>query len=79
MIRTFTLKSYRGFDEYELADLTRVNLLVGRNNSGKTSILEAVHFLAGERGSGPCLRIRANRRGELNAVEAGSGRQWGGT
>ena len=77
MIRTFTLKSYRGFDEYELADLTRVNLLVGRNNSGKTSILEAVHFLAA-RGDPAVLTHSANRRGELNAVEAGSGRQWGG-
>ena len=77
MIRTFTLKSYRGFDEYELADLTRVNLLVGRNNSGKTSILEAVHFLAA-RGDPAVLTHSANRRGELNAVEAGSGRQWRG-
>ena len=77
MIRTFTLKSYRGFDEYEMADLTRVNLLVGRNNSGKTSILEAVHFLAA-RGDPAVLTHSANLRGELNAVEAGSGRQWGG-
>ena len=77
MIHTFTLKNYRGFDEYELADLTRVNLLVGRNNSGKTSILEAVHFLAA-RGDPAVLTHSANRRGELNAVEAGSGRQWGG-
>ena len=53
MIRTFTLKGYRGFDEYELADPTRVNLLVGRNNSGKTSILEAVHFLAARGDPGP--------------------------
>ena len=76
MIRTFTLKSYRGFDEYELADLTRVNLLVGRNNSGKTSILEAAHFLAA-RGDPAVLTHSANRRGELNAVEPGSGRPGG--
>ena len=76
MIRTFTLKRYRGFDEYELADLTRVNLLVGRNNSGKTSILEAVHFLAA-RGDPAVLTHSANRRGELNVVEPRSGRPGG--
>ena len=76
MIRTFALKRYRGFDEYELADLTRVNLLVGRNNSGKTSILEAVHFLVA-RGDPAVLTHSANRRGELNAVEPRSGRPGG--
>ena len=76
MIRTFSLKRYRGFDEYELANLTRVNLLVGRNNSGKTSILEAVHFLAA-RGDPAVLTHSANRRGELNVVESRSGRPGG--
>ena len=41
MLGTLHLHKFRGFNDYELADLTRVNLLVGKNNSGKTSILEA--------------------------------------
>lgn len=45
MLRNLKLQKYRGFDEYELSNLSRVNLLVGKNDSGKTSILEAIHFL----------------------------------
>lgn len=45
MLQTLTLRRYRGFESYRLADLTRVNLVVGKNNSGKTSILEAVELL----------------------------------
>jgi predicted ATP-dependent endonuclease of OLD family len=33
---------FRGFQEIKLSDLGQVNLLVGNNNSGKTSILEAI-------------------------------------
>ena len=46
MITSLGLDQYRGFGQYRLAQLSRVNLLVGKNNCGKTSILEAVHLLA---------------------------------
>jgi predicted ATPase len=39
------LRNFRGFTELELAGLGRVNLIVGRNNSGKTSLLEAIWIL----------------------------------
>ena len=69
MLGTLKLDGYRGFDTYELTDLTRVNLLVGKNNCGKTSILEAVHFLAA-RGDPFVLVRSANRRGEVNDAGA---------
>lgn len=36
------IKNFRIFDELELNDLGKINLFFGPNNSGKTSILEAV-------------------------------------
>ncbi len=39
---TLTIKQFRGLQESELSQLGRINLLVGPNNSGKTSILEAI-------------------------------------
>lgn len=45
MIRTLRLENSRGFKQYELRDLARVNLLVGPNDCGKTSVLEAVELL----------------------------------
>ena len=40
------IKRYRGIDGLELKDLTRINLIVGLNNSGKTSLLEAIYLLS---------------------------------
>ena len=48
MIRNLKLEKYRGFDSYELTELSRVNLLVGKNNCGKTSILEAIDLFVSE-------------------------------
>ena len=45
MLKTLGLRGFRGFDSYRLTDLTRVNLIVGKNNSGKTAVLEAVELL----------------------------------
>ncbi|MBU0719535.1 MAG: AAA family ATPase [Planctomycetes bacterium] len=45
MIRDLTIDGFRGFDHFEMRNLGRVNLLVGTNNSGKTSVLEAIQIL----------------------------------
>ena len=37
-----TIHQFRGLKQLELCDLGTVNLLVGANNSGKTSVLEAI-------------------------------------
>lgn len=62
MLQTLTLRGYRGFESYRLADLTRVNLVVGKNNSGKTSILEAVELLVAA-GRVTVFHEAARRRG----------------
>ncbi len=41
-LESLTIRAFRGLRDVELARLARVNLLVGANNSGKTSVLEAV-------------------------------------
>ena len=45
MFTHLQLNGYRGFKSYTLNDLARVNLLVGKNNCGKTSVLEAINLL----------------------------------
>lgn len=46
MLKSPEFTGIRGFAELRLADLGRVNLIVGRNNTGKTSLLEGVALLA---------------------------------
>jgi energy-coupling factor transporter ATP-binding protein EcfA2 len=48
MISSLTIEGYRCFDHFEMSGLGRVNLLVGKNNSGKTSVLEAIYLLMSE-------------------------------
>ena len=54
MISSLSIQGYRGFEHFEMPDLGRINLLVGTNNSGKTSILEAVSILES---SGDVIRL----------------------
>jgi predicted ATPase len=42
------IKNYRLFKEFEIEQLARVTLIAGRNNTGKSSLLEAAHLLADE-------------------------------
>lgn len=58
------MNRYRQFEQFELAGLRQVNLLVGRNNSGKTSLLEAIQ-IATSRPTAPAIVDIALRRGEV--------------
>lgn len=65
MLEALELHRYRGFETYRLTDLACVNLVVGKNNCGKTSILEALELLfAGGRTS--ALWKSLGRRGEFD-------------
>ncbi len=45
MLTSFSVKNYRGFRDLTIDRLTRINLVAGMNNTGKTSLLEAMQFL----------------------------------
>ncbi len=65
MIRDLTIQGYRRFKDFHIDGLARVNLLVGPNNSGKTSFLEAVHMLVGQ-DKHLCLAETLYHRDELS-------------
>lgn len=46
MLDSFYIKNFRLFKELKIEQLGRVNLIIGRNNSGKTCLLEALHLYA---------------------------------
>ena len=41
-METFHVNNYKGLKDLELRGLSRVNLIVGRNNVGKSSLLEVL-------------------------------------
>jgi hypothetical protein len=73
MLSSFTVANYRGFAHFEMRQLRRVNLLVGKNNSGKTALLEGAQFLASD-GDPSVLTDIARRRGEYVVGERASSR-----
>lgn len=46
MLNTFAIENFRLFRRIEFSRLKRVNLLVGKNNSGKSALLEALEVYA---------------------------------
>jgi len=65
MLENFTIKNFRGIKELTLPSLKRVNLFVGKNGVGKTSVLEAVELWA-RRFQPGALRLLIGNRQELN-------------
>jgi hypothetical protein len=64
MIRSVKIEGYRGLKEFSLSELGRINLIVGKNSAGKTSVLEAVELFAAK-GHPMVLSDILTRRGEV--------------
>lgn len=47
MLDSLSIKNFRSLANFEVAKLGRINLIVGKNNSGKSSVLEALRIYAG--------------------------------
>ena len=47
MYRSFTIKNFRCFDELTVEGMGRINLIAGKNNVGKTALLEALWVHSG--------------------------------
>ena len=53
MISSFRIKGYRRFDDFSLDDLSRINFFIGKNNVGKTTLLEAIYGWASGKNLAP--------------------------
>jgi predicted ATPase len=68
MIHSLQIHGYRGFTRFEMSGLGRVNLIVGTNNSGKSSVLEALYLLVSGGDPGALFQLLW-RRGERSLEE----------
>lgn len=75
MLRDITIRNFRCFSSFEAKGLTLVNLFVGKNNVGKTSLLEAVELLWSN--SAAAILKSPSRRNELIVSEIQEERQLG--
>ncbi len=63
MLNNIHISNYRTFSSLEVDLSSRINLIVGANNSGKSSLLEAIYLLTGN-DPGISLLHLINERGE---------------
>lgn len=66
MISSMSIKGFRCFREVSLSPLGRVNVIVGDNGSGKTSLLEALFIMSG---SSPDLTIKTRAWRGIDSIE----------
>ena len=45
MLQKLSIRNFRLFEELDIEGFKRVNLIVGKNNTGKTTLLEAIRIL----------------------------------
>lgn len=64
MLSQLSIQNYRIFSHFELDQIALVNLIVGSNNSGKSSLLEAIYLLTSENATDSLFHI-LDVRGEV--------------
>jgi hypothetical protein len=62
MLTSFSVKNFRLFDSLRIERLSRLNLVVGRNNSGKSALLEAVELYACDASPQVLINLVTNRQ-----------------
>jgi AAA15 family ATPase/GTPase len=71
-LKHLTITNFRGFDSLEIDGFSKINLFVGKNNSGKTSVLESIFLLIGM--SNPMLPNMVN---QIRGLNTGNAKQLG--
>lgn len=64
-ISEINIKTYRGISDLEIKNLGNINILVGDNNSGKTSVLEAIKVLSQPNDIGNIIKIVISRASRI--------------
>lgn len=68
-ISTLTIERFRSLRQLKLEGLGRVNLITGRNNTGKSSILEALRILASDASPSVLSSILRYREEDIGEAE----------
>ena len=67
MLKRLQIQNFRGFNALKIDPLSSINLIAGKNNSGKTSLLEAMFLLSG--GGNAQLAVNTN---VIRGIESGA-------
>ena len=68
MLKRLQIRNFRGFNALEIDQLSGINLIAGKNNSGKTSLLETIFLLSGAGDARQATNVNVVRGVELDGV-----------
>jgi len=71
-IRTLTIERFRALRQLKIDGLGRVNLITGQNNTGKSSVLEALRILASDASPSVIYNILRFREEDVGEMEDSS-------
>lgn len=71
MLPNLRIKNFRMLEDFEVSKLGRVNLIVGKNNCGKSSVLEALRIYAGRAHPNLLQEILGDHDESLRAIRSG--------
>jgi len=57
MINSLQIKNFRSLEDFNVRKVGNVNLIVGKNNSGKSTVLEALRIYAGNANQSLLIKI----------------------
>lgn len=60
MLSSLEIKNFRSLEDFKVSKIGQVNLIVGKNNSGKSSLLEALRIYAGNAQRGLLEQVAAS-------------------
>ncbi|MCX7974077.1 MAG: AAA family ATPase [Candidatus Aminicenantes bacterium] len=69
MYKSFNISDFRCFENFFIENLDRINLIVGKNNVGKTALLEAIFLHCGAYNPELAFRVNAFRGIESIKIE----------
>lgn len=72
MLTDLSMQNFRAFQSFNVTDWARVNLIVGENSVGKSTLLEAVHLLVNQ-GYPHVLLEELEARGEISLPDGAQG------
>ena len=61
MFKAIKINNFRCFDDFEFGNLTKINLISGKNSVGKTALLEAIFLLIGAENISWVLKVSGFR------------------
>ena len=74
MYKSFSIKNFRNFSSILIENMQRINLIIGKNNTGKTAFLEAMFLHIGS--MNPALTVSITQFRGITGFKANAEALW---